>query len=60
MTTNLKSSPSLKSTSILNSETFINQLKKSYQADQQVKYLSLHAEIDLLLHQVQSVKKEIN
>jgi hypothetical protein len=56
MTTNLKSSYSFKSTSILNSETLIAQLKKSYQADQQVKYLSLQAELDLLLHQIQIVK----
>jgi hypothetical protein len=46
----------LKSISILNSQTIINQLKKSYPADQQVKYLSLQTEIDLLLHQLKSLK----
>lgn len=56
MTTNLKSSRTLISTSMVNSETFINQLKKSYQTDQQLKYLSLQAEVDLLLHQIQKAK----
>jgi hypothetical protein len=57
MTTNLKSSPSVLPTSMLNSEAFINQLRKSYQVDQQVKYLHLQAEIDLLLHQLQNLKQ---
>jgi hypothetical protein len=43
-------------TQLVNSDTFINQLKKSYQADHQVKYLSLQAELDLLLHQIQKEK----
>lgn len=59
MTTNLKSCHSLGTTSVLNSEAFINQLKKSYQADQQLKYLSLQAEIDLLLHQIQHIKSDL-
>ena len=54
MATNLKSNQTLKSISVLHSQAFINQVKKSYQADQQVKYLSLQAEVDLLLHQVRS------
>ena len=33
-------------------------LMKSYQADQQVKFLSLEAEINLLLEQLQNLKAE--
>lgn len=33
-------------------------LMKSYQADQQVKFLSLEAEIDLLLQHLQNLKAE--
>ena len=57
MNTDLKSSHSVLQTSIVSSDHFVNQLKKSYQADQQVKYLYLQAEIDLLLHQVQNCKQ---
>jgi hypothetical protein len=52
MTTNLKTTNTVLSTTRANSEAFLNQIKKSYQADQQVKYLHLQAEIDLLYHQV--------
>jgi hypothetical protein len=31
---------------------------KTYQADQQVKYLHLQAEIDMLLQQLQSIKQQ--
>lgn len=60
MNTNLKCASLLESSSTLKSEAFINQLKNSYQADQQVKYLSLQAEIDLLLHQIQTAKSNKN
>ena len=36
----------------------IMKLMKSYQADQQVKYLHLQAEIEVLLQQLQKLKKE--
>jgi hypothetical protein len=52
MNPNLKASNTLSPISMLNSETFLNQIKKSYQADQQVKYLHLQAEIELLLHKI--------
>lgn len=35
----------------------LKQLKKSYQADQQLKYIHLEAELNLLLHQI---KKKVN
>jgi hypothetical protein len=44
-------------TQLVSSDTFINQLKRSYNADQQVKYLHLQAELDLLLHQIQTAKQ---
>ena len=34
----------------------LQQLKKSYQTNQQLKYIHLEAEIDLLLHQIQITK----
>ena len=34
----------------------IEQLKKSYQADQQLKYIHLEAEIDLLLRKIQLMR----
>ena len=57
MSADLKYSHSVLQTSMVSSDSFVNQLKKSYQADQQVKYLYLQAEIDLLLHQVQNCKQ---
>ena len=57
MNPDLKSSRSVLQTSMVSSDSCVNQLKKSYQADQQVKYLHLKAEIDLLLHQVQNSKQ---
>ena len=56
MTTNLKSCNSFDAPSVLNSELFLNQLKNSYQAEQQVKYLKLQAEVDLLLHQIKTAR----
>lgn len=40
----------------------IEQLKKSYQADQQLKYIHLEAEIDLLRQKIQlnKIKPNIN
>jgi hypothetical protein len=46
------------STVITNPETQIIQLMKSYQADQQVKYLHLQAEIEVLLQQLQTLKQK--
>ncbi len=57
MNTDLKSSYSVLQTSMVSSDSFVNQLKKSYQADQQVKYLSLKADIDLLLHKLQNYQQ---
>ena len=57
MNADLKSSHCVLQTSIVSSDSFVNQLKKSYPADQQVKYLYLQAEIDLLLHQLQNCKQ---
>lgn len=56
MTTNLESKTLKSCGAVIDSTNFINQLKKSYQTDQQLKYLKLQAEIDLLLHQVQTNK----
>ncbi|MGK7874151.1 MAG: hypothetical protein AB4426_12810 [Xenococcaceae cyanobacterium] len=36
----------------------IKKLMKSYQADQQVKYLHLQAEIDVLLQELQTLKQQ--
>lgn len=44
-------------TQLVSSDTFINQLKRSYHAEAQVKYLHLQAELDLLLHQIQTAKQ---
>lgn len=35
----------------------LEQLRKSYQADQQVKYMSLDMELELLLQQIKTKKK---
>lgn len=35
----------------------LEQLKRTYQADQQVKYMSLEAELELLLQQIKTAKK---
>ena len=35
----------------------LEQLQKAYQADQQVKYMSLEAELELLLQQIKTAKK---
>jgi hypothetical protein len=35
-------------------------LQKSYQADQQLKYMSLEAELELLLQQIKAAKTEQN
>ncbi len=47
-------------TSVKTENYSIQQLKKSYQADQQLKYIHLEAEIDLLLHQIQINKTKQN
>ena len=56
--------PSQSQTSIATSATTIDQAEshrkhivKCYQADQQVKYLHLEAEIDVLIQQLQALKK---
>lgn len=38
----------------------LEQLKKAYQADQQLKYMSLEAELELLLHQIKASKANQN
>ncbi len=45
-------------TVISNPETQIKQVIKSYQADQQVKYLHLQAEIEVLLQQLRTMKQK--
>lgn len=37
----------------------IEQLQRAYNADQQVKYIHLEAEIDLLLHQIQAQQNKL-
>lgn len=54
MTTTLQSITSSTDTERQNQ---ILQLTKAYQADQQVKYLHLQAEIDVLLQEVQALKQ---
>ncbi len=41
-----------------NGDRLIQMLKSLYQADQQVKFLHLHAEADYLLQQLQTVKQQ--
>jgi hypothetical protein len=69
MSTNLLSRPSDSETSVVKSsleksfraiavdDSRLSQVKETYQADQQVKYLYLQAEIDVLLQQLQSLKQ---
>jgi hypothetical protein len=45
-------------TVITNPETHIKQVIKSYRADQQVKYLHLQAEIEVLLQELQTIKQK--
>ncbi|MBF2058176.1 MAG: hypothetical protein IGQ45_13420 [Cyanobacterium sp. T60_A2020_053] len=47
-------------TQVKSSQYNIEQLQKAYNADQQVKYMHLEAEIELLLHQIRANKKEQN
>jgi hypothetical protein len=54
MTTNLLSKSSVN----LDRQESIAKLTKAYQADQQVKYLHLQAEIEVLLQQLQTVKSD--
>ncbi|AFZ48254.1 hypothetical protein Cyast_2306 [Cyanobacterium stanieri PCC 7202] len=37
----------------------IELLQRAYNADQQVKYIHLEAEIDLLLHQIQALQNKV-
>ncbi|GBF80527.1 aspartate kinase [Aphanothece sacrum] len=71
MTTSLLSRPSVEqgsntaSSSVqatlgTNYQTQMIQVKKSYQAVQQLKYLHLQAEIDVLLQQLQTIKQKAN
>jgi ATP phosphoribosyltransferase len=41
-----------------NGDRLIKMLKSLYQADQQVKFLHLHAETDYLLQQLQTLKQQ--
>jgi hypothetical protein len=56
MTTNLISQPS----ATVERQELIAKLTKAYQTDQQVKYLHLQAEIEVLLQQLQTVKSASN
>lgn len=47
-------------TSVKTENYSIKELKKTYQADQQLKYIHLEAEINLLLHQIQNNKNKQN
>jgi len=47
-------------TQVKNTNYNIEQLQKAYQADQQLKYMSLEAELELLLHQIQANKNNNN
>jgi hypothetical protein len=55
MTTNLLAQSSTAANSVR--QASIEKLTKSYQADQQVKYLHLQAEIEVLLQHLQTVNK---
>ena len=39
-------------------QSSLKQMAKCYQADQQVKYLHLQAEVDVLLQQLQTLKQQ--
>lgn len=41
-------------TQVKNNNYNLEQLQRAYQADQQLKYMSLEAELALLLHQIQT------
>ncbi len=43
---------------IENSESNLKRITDCYQADQQVKYLHLQAEIDVLIQQIQTLKHQ--
>lgn len=47
-------------TIVKNNNYNLEQLQKAYQADQQLKYMSLEAELELLLHQIQASKANNN
>ncbi|WP_308255227.1 hypothetical protein [Geminocystis sp. GBBB08] len=47
-------------TQVKNNNYSLEQLQKAYQADQQLKYMSLEAELELLLHQIQASKVNNN
>ncbi len=46
------------STASISRTRAIEKLKYLYQADQQAKYLHLHAEVDSLLQQLQTIKQQ--
>ncbi|BAQ62006.1 hypothetical protein GM3708_2412 [Geminocystis sp. NIES-3708] len=47
-------------TQVKNNNYNLERLQKAYQADQQLKYMSLEAELELLLHQIQVNKANNN
>lgn len=55
---NRETSSTLKTTITSDLDTHLRQVMKAYQADQQVKYLHLQAEIEVLLQQLQTLKQQ--
>ncbi len=51
-------SATTRSTAATNDNRLLELMKSIYQADQQVKYLHLHAEVDSLLHQLKIQKQQ--
>lgn len=47
-------------TQVKNKNYNLEQLQRAYKADQQLKYMSLEAELELLLHQIQVNKTNNN
>jgi hypothetical protein len=53
-----ESPASRSSSAIISDDSSLIKVMKSYQADQQVKYLHLQAEIEVLLQQLQTLKQK--
>lgn len=51
-------SPSPASRSLASQNTLLTPMKSSYQPDQQVKFLHLQAEVEVLLQELQALKKQ--
>ncbi len=55
---NSEVSEAIREVPVASNDARLIQLMKSYQADQQVKYLHLQAEIEVLLQQLQTLKQQ--